>query len=62
MFTAEELNAIDTKYFTVIVANEYDVTLMSKCTHHLWYMHSVELPDRGCKFFCVYGSNKATLT
>lgn len=35
MFTAEELNAIDTKYFTVIVANEYDVTLMSKCTHHV---------------------------
>lgn len=46
MFTAEELNSIDTKYFAVITANEYDVTLISKNTRHVWYLHSVELPDR----------------
>ena len=46
MFTAEELNAIDTKYFAVITANEYDITLISKNTRHVWYLHSVELPDR----------------
>ena len=46
MFTEEELSAIDTKYFSVIVANEYDVTLMSKNTGHVWYMHSADLPDR----------------
>lgn len=46
MFTEEELSAIDTKYFAVIMANEFDVTLMSKNTKHVWYMHSVDLPDR----------------
>lgn len=46
MFTTEELNAIDTKYFAVITANEYDVTLISKNTRHVWYLHSVELLDR----------------
>lgn len=46
MFREEELAAIDRKYFTVIIANEYDVTLLSNNTHHMWYLHSVELPDR----------------
>ena len=46
MFTEEELKAIDGKYFAIIMANEYDVTLMSKNTRHVWYLHNVELPDR----------------
>lgn len=46
MFKADELAAIDRKYFTVIVANEYDVTLISNNTRHVWYIHNVELPDR----------------
>lgn len=32
MFTTEELQSIDRKYFTVIVADGYDVTLISNNT------------------------------
>ena len=46
MFTTEELQAIDRKYFTVIVADAYDVTLISNNTRHVWYIHNVELKDR----------------
>lgn len=50
MFTTEELQAIDRKYFTVIVADAYDVTLISNNTKHVWYIHNVELADRN---FCL---------
>ena len=30
MFSKEELKSLDTKYFAVIVADEYDVTVMSR--------------------------------
>ena len=46
MFTTEELQSIGRKYFTVIVADAYDVTLISNNTRHVWYIHSVELKDR----------------
>lgn len=46
MFTTEELQSIDRKYFMVIVADVYDVTLISNNTRHVWYIHSVELKDR----------------
>ena len=45
MYTQQELDSIDRKYFNVILMNEHDVTLMSKNTHHMWQLHSVELPD-----------------
>ena len=45
MYTQEELAAIDRSYFAVIVADEYDVTLMSLNTRHMWQLHNVELPD-----------------
>ncbi|MGN8773368.1 hypothetical protein [Candidatus Weimeria sp. HCP3S3_B5] len=45
MFTRKELEAIDRNYFAVIVANDYDVTLMSKNTHHVWRLHNAEMPD-----------------
>ena len=32
MFTTEELQSIDRKYFTVIVADAYDVTLIMDVT------------------------------
>ena len=35
MFITEELQSIDRKYFTVIVADAYDVTLISNNTHHI---------------------------
>lgn len=46
MFKKEDIESIDRKYFTVIVANEYDIILVSNNTHHVWYIHNVELPDR----------------
>lgn len=46
MFTTEELQSIDRKYFTVIVADAYDVTLISNSTRHVWYIHNVEPADR----------------
>ena len=45
MYTQQELDSIDKKYFAVIIADQYDVTLMSKNTHHVWQLHNVELPD-----------------
>ena len=35
MYTQQELDEIDKKYFSIILMNEYDVTLMSKNTHHV---------------------------
>lgn len=46
MFTTEELQSIDRKYFMVIVADAYDVTLISNNTRHVWHIHNVELADR----------------
>lgn len=46
MFTTEELQAIDWKYFTVIVADAYDVILISNNTKHVWYIWNVELKGR----------------
>ncbi|MCR5023171.1 MAG: hypothetical protein K6A90_02400 [Lachnospiraceae bacterium] len=45
MYIQQELDAIDKKYFSIILMNEYDVTIMSKNTHHVWQLHNVELPD-----------------
>ncbi len=47
MFSAEELNSLDRKYFNVIAANEYDVTIMSRNTGHYWYLHNPEYPKQG---------------
>ena len=46
MFATEELQAIDRQYFTVIVADAYDVTLISNNTKYVWYIHNVEMKDR----------------
>ena len=45
MYTQQELASIDRNYFAVIVADEYDVTLLSLNTRHMWQLHNVELPD-----------------
>lgn len=42
MFTTEELQSIDRKYFTVIVADAFDVTLISNNTRHVWYIISTK--------------------
>lgn len=38
MYTRQELEAIDRSYFEVIIADEYDVTLMSRNTRHIWHL------------------------
>lgn len=47
MFSKEELKSLDRKYFAVIVADEYDVTVMSRNTGHYWYIHNPEYPGTG---------------
>ncbi len=47
MFSAEEINSLDRRYFDVIATNEYDVTVMSRNTGHYWYLHNLEYPERG---------------
>lgn len=55
LFTTEELQSIDRKYFAVIVADAYDVTLISNNTRHVWYIHNVELKDRNlCMVYHKY--------
>lgn len=52
MFTASELQAIDRKYFTVLVADPYDVTLISNNTKHVWYIRNIELNDKSiCQIY-----------
>ena len=47
MFSPEELQSLDRNYFSVIVADEYDVTIMSRNTGHFWYLHNPEYPEKG---------------
>ena len=47
MFSTEELAALDRSYFSVICADAYDVTIMSKNTGHVWYIHNPEYPEPG---------------
>ena len=42
MFSTEELESLDRSYFSVICADAYDVTIMSKNTGHVWYIHNPE--------------------
>lgn len=45
MYTRQELEVIDRSYFEVIIANEYDVTLVSRNTRYIWHLRNVEMPD-----------------
>ena len=47
MFSPEDLQSLDRNYFSVIVADEYDVTIMSRNTGHFWYLHNPEYPEKG---------------
>nr|WP_243426953.1 hypothetical protein [Mediterraneibacter glycyrrhizinilyticus] len=54
MFSPEDLQSLDRNYFSVIVADEYDVTIMSRNTGHFWYLHNPEYPEKGTK---IYSTN-----
>ena len=41
MFSTEDLKVLDPKYFSVIAVDAYDVTIMSRNTGHIWYIHSI---------------------
>lgn len=56
MFTEEELQSIDTKYFMMITVDPYDVTIQSRNTGHYWYLHSTGYPTEGsCIIFTSTG-------
>ena len=47
MFRAEEIEKLDRYYFNIILAEEYDVTIQSRNTGHIWYIHNPEYPGGG---------------
>ena len=47
MFRAEEIEKLDRFYFNIILAEEYDVTIQSRNTGHIWYIHNPEYPGEG---------------
>ena len=53
MFSPEDLQSLDRNNFSVIVADEYDVTIMSRNTGHFWYLHNPEYPGREQSFYSI---------
>ncbi|MCD8327220.1 MAG: hypothetical protein LUC90_11255 [Lachnospiraceae bacterium] len=52
MFHKEDLQCLDPDYFAIIHVDDYDVTVMSKNTGHVWYIHNPEYPLPGsCVIF-----------
>lgn len=47
MFDADQLASVDPKYFHIVTQDEYDLTIMSKNTGHVWYIHNLEYPGEG---------------
>lgn len=47
MFRTEDLKCFDSKYFSIISVDDYDVTIMSRNTGHIWYLHNPEYPGEG---------------
>ena len=51
MFRAEEIEKLDRSYFNIILAGEYDVTIRSRNTGHIWYIHNPEYPGEGGVYY-----------
>lgn len=47
MFSTEDMKCLDPEYFVILVADPYDVSIMSKNTGHYWYLHNPEYPEEG---------------
>ena len=47
MFSREDLECLDSGYFEIICMNDRDVTIMSRNTGHVWYIHNPEYPLMG---------------
>ncbi|ERI71713.1 hypothetical protein HMPREF1548_01219 [Clostridium sp. KLE 1755] len=42
LFTEKNLSSIELAYFTIIRADKYDVTVISRNIGHVWYIHNSE--------------------
>ncbi len=63
MFSQEELNSVDSRYFNIITVDDYDVTIQSRNTGHYWYLHSTDVPgDAACIIFHTTNINTAIPT
>lgn len=47
MFDATDLSALDSKYFSIIFTDAFDVTVMIRNTGHYWFIHNPEYPTPG---------------
>ena len=47
MFSRKDLECLDPRYFEIIYMDDRDVTIMSRNTRHMWYIHNPEYPLPG---------------
>ncbi len=47
MFSQKDLECLDFGYFEIIYKDDRNVTIMSRNTRHMWYIHNPEYPLRG---------------
>lgn len=47
VFSREDLECLDPGYFEIIYMDDRDVTIMSRNTRHMWYIHNPEYPLMG---------------
>ncbi len=45
MFDMNELESLDTTYFSVLYKDPFDITIRSKNTGHFWSLHSPDCPE-----------------
>lgn len=44
LFSKGDLRCLDSEYFSIIMADAYDVTIISRNTGHYWYLNNPEYP------------------
>ena len=47
MFSRKDLECLDPGCFEIIYMDDRDVTIMSRNTRHMWYIHNPEYPFPG---------------
>lgn len=47
LFWTKEIKKMDKSYFSIILVENYDVTIQSKNTGHILYIHNPEYPGKG---------------
>ena len=47
MFHVSDIQRLDKSYFNIITVGDYDVTIQSRNTGHIWYIHNPEYPGEG---------------